>query len=79
MVLYFTKKSKVNVCNIQIVTVEDGLPTGTVLPYANVTLEPDDVNVAEDGKTSTVVQFPSPVCLKAGSQYAIRINSKDNA
>ena len=79
LVLYFTKKSKVDVCNISIVTVEDGLPTDTVLPYSNVTLEPDAVNAAEDGKTFTRVNFTAPVYLQSGGHYAIRINSKDNA
>ncbi|SVC45597.1 uncharacterized protein METZ01_LOCUS298451, partial [marine metagenome] len=77
--LYFTTKGKVDPVTISIVTTKEGMPSLTQLPYSIVTLSPDEVNADATGNTYTNITFPSPVYLKGGEKYAIRIKSKGDA
>ena len=58
--------------NIQIRTVELGLPTLNIIHRdAMVTLRPSDITTSDDGSVATTITFPSPVYLDPNSQYAI--------
>ena len=74
--LYFQTKAKNDPVTISIVTTKEGRPQLIELPYSAVTLNPDEVNADEKGETFTKLTFPSPVYLKGGEKYAIRIKSK---
>lgn len=77
--IFFRTKDKSNIpVTLQIRTVQLGLPTQTILPFGEVTINPDLVNVSEDGTVSTTFYFPSPVYLENGNQYAVVLLSASN-
>ena len=76
---------------VQIRTVENGMPTGKVLPFASVTLRPDQVNLSKNTieyvdqngdivstnkyDTATTFEFESPVYVEDTAEYAIVVLS----
>ena len=77
--IFFRTKDKSNIpITLQIRTVQLGLPTQTILPFGEVTINPDLVNVSEDGTVSTTFYFQSPVYLENGNQYAVVLLSASN-
>ena len=55
---------------VQIRTVELGIPTLVLLQdYAQVVLEPSQINVSDDASVATRVTFPSPIYLQGGEEY----------
>ena len=73
--LYFASKDAGIPVQVQIREMVNGFPTQTVVPFADVTLNPGSVNI--DGSATTFT-FPSPVFLQDGIEYAFVIlaNSK---
>lgn len=73
--LYFkTKDSNIPV-SIQLVDVQNGVPTQNVIPGSQVTLLPGSVNVSDIADTATTFTFDSPIYLKPGSEYAMVVMS----
>lgn len=56
---------------LQIRTMELGLPTQTILPFSEVTLDPEYVNLSENGTVSTTFTFQSPVYLESRKEYSL--------
>ena len=56
---------------LQVRTVETGLPTSKILPFAIKVKDPSEVNVSEDASIATNFQFESPVYLSGGHEYAL--------
>ena len=55
---------------------KDGLPSQHVLPFSEVVLDPNDVNISSDGSVATSFVFKAPVYLEGGNQeYAIALAS----
>ena len=73
--LFFTSKDAAIPVNVSIREMINGFPTQTVLPFADVTLNPGSVNI--DG-TATTFTFPSPVLLQEKVEYAIVIMANSN-
>lgn len=83
--LYFKTISSINPVFVQIRTVENGIPTDTVIPGAQVVLTAAEVNsqwtsagsTSEDVRTNSAVdfEFEEPVFLNSGQEYAIVILS----
>jgi len=72
--LYFATKSTTNGCRVEIREVENGYPTGDLIPFSSVYLSSDDISVdADDAATATAVNFEYPIALKIGQEYAITI------
>jgi len=69
--LYFGTKDQFLPVKVQLRTMEAGVPTTEIIPFGEVVLDPDDVNVSSDGSLKTVVTFPSPVYLSGGKSYSI--------
>lgn len=85
--IFFASKDKSLPVTLQIRTVENGYPTATVLAFAEVTLNPENVNLSsskvtytdEMGRTvtepsfdtATTFEFESPVFVEDGQEYAI--------
>jgi len=66
---FFAKDDNVPVfCQIR--EVDLGTPTTKVLAYSEVTLDPDKVNLSEDGTVPTTFTFHSPVYLEPDTEYA---------
>lgn len=102
--IYFASKPKANPLGnntgdllpvtLQIRTCENGIPTQTILPFAEVTLRPDQVNVssntveylddnnnvitAYDYSTPTTFEFESPVFVDQTKEYAVVLLSDSN-
>ena len=79
-IFFKTKDTKGIPVTLQIRTMQTGLPTQTILPFAEVTLDPKDVKISEDGTVATTFTFPSPVYLeKVGSGYSIVLISSSDS
>jgi hypothetical protein len=50
----------------------NGYPSNIVIPFSEVTLTPDEVNLSIDGSIPTRITFPSPVYLSGPRQQEIR-------
>ena len=70
--LYFRKKDVKEKLMVQIRTMELGIPTLVIVQdFAQVVLEPSQVNVSEDASVPTRVTFPSPIYLPSGEEYCV--------
>ena len=77
--IFFRSKDSSNIpVTIQIRTVELGLPTQTILPFGEVTINPNQVKVSEDGSIPTTFYFESPIYLESNNQYALVLLSASN-
>ena len=52
-------------------TVELGIPTQKVLPFSQINLDPDQITTSTNGTVPTKFTFKSPVYLSPGTEYAI--------
>mgnify|MGYP001176090435 CR=1 FL=1 len=69
--VFFQSKDETLPVILEMRTVETGLPTQKVLPFATVEKEPDDVSISEDGSVATRFTFRSPVYLNGETEYAV--------
>jgi hypothetical protein len=77
--VFFRSKDTKNLpITMQIRTMQTGLPTTTIIPFGEVILDPDKVNISEDGKTPTTFTFPSPVYLESANSYCVVLLSASN-
>lgn len=68
--IFFKKKSTTNSITLQLREVVNGYPGNRVIPFGEVTLNYDQVEVdAENAATSTKFSFPSPVFLQNNTEY----------
>ena len=89
--LYFQSTSATLPVTVEIVTVENGIPTQKVVPFSQVSLNPYTIDGSGAYTTTRIVQisgtgtaatrftFSDPVYLKAGAEYAIVVKSNDPA
>ena len=73
--LYFDTKDTSIPVNVYIVTVENGIPTQTVIPYSRVVKAFSEVNADPTGNTATNFKFAQPVYLQPSVEYAIVVAS----
>ena len=79
-IFFKTKDTKGIPVTLQIRSMQTGLPTQTILPFSEVTLDPKDVKTSEDGTVATTFNFSSPVYLeKTGSGYSIVLVSSSDS
>ena len=69
--VFFSQKDAELPVTCQIREMQNGYPTTKVLPFASVTLEPDDVSVSQDATVPTTFEFEHPVYCKDGVEVAI--------
>jgi len=69
--VYFYSKDTTLPVSCQIRSLSGGVPTSTILPFAEVTLQPSDVSTSNDASIPTKFTFPSPIYLKDGGEYAL--------
>jgi len=68
--IYFKKKSTTNPITLQLREVVNGYPGNKIIPFGEVILTPDQVNVdATNAAASTTFTFPSPVYLQNNTEY----------
>jgi hypothetical protein len=74
--VFFRTKDDVDIPVVfQLRSMQGGFPTQKVLPFSEIVLNPDQVNVSGDGSVATTVEFKSPVYLENGGEYAICLAS----
>jgi hypothetical protein len=76
--LYFGSKDQFLPCSVQLRTMSLGVPTTEIIPFGEVVLDPEDINISDDASVKTTVTFPSPVYLPGGKSYAIVLLSTSN-
>ena len=70
--VYFYKKDPNAKVFVELRTVELGTPTSfLVQDYAQVALNPNNINTSDDASVPTTINFPSPVFLESGKEYAL--------
>ena len=69
--LFFKTKDSNKPVTVQIRTMRDGTPTKVVVPFAETEIDPDDINLSDDGSASTEFKFKAPVYLQSGYEYAL--------
>lgn len=78
---FHTKSSNVPV-TLQIREMNQGIPTQTVVPFSEVTLNPSEVTVATPGTSDPAQQtkfvFPSPVYLQENQEYCFVVLANSN-
>lgn len=67
--LYFASKSTNIPVTVQMRNVVNGYPGPFIFPFGEKTLNPADVNVSDDGTSTTKFTFDSPVYLQEGVEY----------
>jgi hypothetical protein len=89
--LFFASKDKRVPVRVEIREVVNGSPGKTILPYSQVTLNPEQVNISTttvtlpdgtivpDYNTATTFTFPSPVYVQDLGEYAIVVSSDSNS
>jgi len=76
--LFFKTKDKSMPVSVHIRNMVNGYPGQIVVPFSTKTLEPADINISEDGSTSTTFTFESPVFLDTGNEYCFVVYSNSN-
>jgi hypothetical protein len=77
--VYFQSKDASIPVSCQIRTMNLGTPTQTILPFSEVTLNPDLVSISDDASVPTTFEFESPVYIEGGQEYAIVLLSNSTS
>ena len=78
-IFFRTKDANDIPVTLQIRTMQSGLPTQTILPFAEVILDTKSINISEDASIATTFTFESPVYLEKGNSYSIVLLSNSNS
>ena len=74
--LFFRSKDDADIpVTIQLRTMKGGFPTQKILPFSEIIMNPDEINVSGDGSVATPVNFKAPVYLEGNNEYAICVAS----
>jgi len=76
--LFFATKDTFMPCSVQIRNMVNGYPGQIVLPFSDVTKNPDDINTSADGSVATTFTFESPVHLEQDNEYCFVVYSNSN-
>lgn len=69
--VFFSTKAKDIPVTLQLRTVENGMPTGEMMPFGEVVLYPEQVATSDDATASTSFVFDDPIYLEEQKEYAI--------
>lgn len=70
--VYFETKDESLPVTLQIRPMIAGVPSNVVIPFSEITLSPDEINLSTDGSVPTRFTFPSPVYLPGPQQQEVR-------
>lgn len=71
--IWFETKDEDNIpVTLQIRPISAGVPSNIVIPFSEVTLTPEQVNLSTDGSIPTTFRFPSPVFLTGPKEQTVR-------
>jgi phosphatidylethanolamine-binding protein (PEBP) family uncharacterized protein len=69
--IYFRSKDESLPITCQIRTVVNGSPSDIILPFSEITLDSNNINISNDSSQKTTFNFVSPVYLKGNTEYCI--------
>jgi len=76
-IFFQTKDTNIPI-SMQIRTMENGYPTKTILPFSDVTINPDQVEISESAAIPTRFTFRAPVYIKSSIEYCFVLLSDSN-
>ena len=76
--IFFNTKDDNIPISMQIRTMENGYPTKTILPFSDVTITPDTIDISETAAVPTRFTFQAPVYIKASVEYCFVLLSDSN-
>ena len=76
--IYFQTKDTNIPISMQIRTMTNGYPTKTILPFSDVTINPDQVEISESAAIPTRFTFRAPVYIKSSIEYCFVLLSDSN-
>jgi hypothetical protein len=76
--LYFAAKDEKVPVWFQIRNMINGYPGTTIVPFSDMTLKPNKINVSEDGSIATRLTFEAPVYLNPDEEYCFVVGSDVN-
>ena len=78
--IFFKTKDTNNIpVTMQVRTMQNGVPTQKILPFGEVILESNDINISDTSLVSTTFTFPSPIYLEGGNSYCIVLISASDS
>ena len=70
--VYFARKDPNAKLFVELRTVELGIPTNLLVQdFAQLALNPNQINVSDDASLATTIRFPSPIYLEPNKEYAL--------
>ena len=76
--IFFNTKDANIPISMQIRSMENGYPTKSILPFSDVTITPDQIEVSETAAIPTRFTFKAPVYIKASVEYCFVLLSDSN-
>lgn len=76
--VFFQSKDNLLPVVLQLRSMQLGLPTQEILPFAEVFVYPNEINVSDNASVATTIILPSPVYLNGEDEYAIVLLSQSN-
>jgi len=76
--IFFNTKDTNIPISMQIRTMENGYPTKTILPFSDVTITPDNIEISESAAVPTRFVFKAPVYIKSSVEYCFVLLSDSN-
>lgn len=67
--VFFQSKDSTKPIRLELREMENGVPTLNIVPYGQVILYPEEVNVSDDASAGTRFRFPAPVYLNENIEY----------
>jgi len=77
--VYFNTKDENIPISMQIRTMENGYPTTTILPFSDITLTPNEVQLSETAAVPTKFTFRAPVYIPQSIEHCFVILSDSNS
>ena len=76
--LFFKTKDDSLPVSVEIRNMVNGYPGQIILPFSEVTKNPSEVNLSQDGSSVTSFTFPSPVFLEQNQEYCFVVLSNSD-
>jgi hypothetical protein len=74
--VFFRSKDDMDIpATFQLRTMQNGFPTQNIIPFSEIILDPNEIEISGDGSIATSVIFKAPVYLEGGKEYCICLAS----
>ena len=74
--VFFRSKDDMDIpVTFQLRTMQNGFPTQHVIPFSEIVIDPNQVQISGDGSIATPIRFKSPVYLEGGKEYCMCLAS----